>query len=96
MGVKRTGRTGAVIAGSLAGLAWLRSRVKKRRTGDGALLLDDSATPAPYPLSQLHESPGFEVDESGRPFATVEDLDAPGRGVSAPSRPSTIDESIAD
>jgi hypothetical protein len=90
--MKRIGRVGALVAGLLAGLAWFRSKSQTRRMGDSALLLDDSATPAPYGLSPLQEPPVFEEDESGRPFTALADLDARESLVSAAGKPGTIDE----
>ena len=94
--MKKIVRAAALIGGVLAGLAWFRSKKQKRDAGEGTLLLDDSATPAPYALSPLQERPVFEADEHGRPFATVEDLDARDDSVSVGSKPLTIDESKAE
>jgi len=54
-------------------LAWFGASNKNARTADSAMLLDESATPAPYGLTRLQERPVFQIDDRGRPFAMIDD-----------------------
>jgi hypothetical protein len=66
---------------------------KEKGTADSAMLLDESATPAPHALIRLQERPVFQVDERKRPFAAIEDLADRSDKIRVGDKPMTIRES---
>ena len=54
---------------------WFQTRNKNMGSTDNGMLLDESATPAPYALIRIQEQPVFKIDYTGKPFATMEDID---------------------
>jgi hypothetical protein len=80
--MKKTGRILAyslvVMAIVLLLFAWLRANNKVVETDGIAMLLDESATPAPFALSNLQEEPIFQTDDTGKQFATADDLEDRG------------------
>jgi hypothetical protein len=65
--------TGLIIL--LLLFAWFQANNNNAGTADNAMLLDESVTPAPYALIRLQEQPVFQIDDTGKPFATIDDLD---------------------
>lgn len=59
---------------------------------DTAMLLDKSATPAPYALIRLQERPVFQIDDRERPFAMIDDLDDRSDKTRVSDNPLSIQE----
>ena len=88
-----------IFAYSAAGLilllllfAWFQASNKNAGTVDKSMLLDESVTPAPYALVRLQEQPVFQTDDTGKPFATIDDLDDRGDKTLTGDNPLTIQE----
>ena len=56
------------------------------------MLLDDSAVPAPFALTQAQELPPFGTDDDERPLAMAEDRQERPRGGRAANTPVPIVE----
>jgi len=82
--------TGLIIL--LLLFAWFQASNKNAGTADNAMLLDESVTPAPYALIRLQEQPVFQIDDTGKPFATIDDLDDRGDKVLTDDNPLIIQE----
>jgi hypothetical protein len=94
-----TGKAWVVLLSAGLAAATARWWLGAKRAGRGdpqVLLLDDSASPAPFALSLLQETPQFGQDQSGKPFAMIEDQNVRREGGLTAATPMTLSESEPD